>query len=59
MKQVLLSIAHAVPGLLEHSSFHVSLAGWPAAAVVFVVGATIVAMTVVLTGSSAASESAN
>ncbi len=50
MKQVLVSIARTIPGLLEHSAFHVSLAGWPAAAAVLVVGATIVATTMILAG---------
>lgn len=48
MKQALASIARTVPGLLEHSTFQICLQGWPAAAAVFFVGATIVATTMVL-----------
>lgn len=59
MKQVLVSIARTIPGLLEHSAFHVTLAGWPAAAAVFAVGATIVATAIVLTGNGTNSEPAN
>ena len=51
MKQMLVSIARAVPALLEHSVFQVSLQGWPAATAVAVVGATIVAAAIVLSGS--------
>ena len=56
MKQVLVGVARTLPGLLEHSAFHVSLAGWPAAAAVLVVGATIVATTMILAGSKASPE---
>ena len=50
MKQVIISVARTIPALLEHSSFHVSLAGWPAAVAVLAVGATIVAATALLRG---------
>ncbi len=54
MKQVLASIVRTVPGLLEHSTFQICLQGWPAAAAIFFVGATIVATTMVLRGDGSA-----
>ena len=56
MKQMLVSIARTVPTLLEHSTFHVSLQGWPAATAIAVVGATIVATVIVLSGNQGARE---
>ncbi len=50
MKQMLVSIARTVPALLERSTFQVSLQGWPAATAVAVVGVTIVATVIVLSG---------
>lgn len=56
MKQVLVNIARTVPALLERSAFQISLQGWPAAAAVAVVGATIVATAIVLNGKQVAPE---
>ena len=50
MKQILISIARSVPKMLEHSTFQVSLQGWPAATAVAVIGVTIVATVIVLGG---------
>ncbi len=54
MKHVLISIAQTVPELLRHSALHITLAGWPAAAAVAAVGATIVLTAVILTDGSPA-----
>ncbi len=51
MRQFITSVARVVPVVLEHSALQVSLQGWPAAAAVAFVGATIVASVIVLSGS--------
>ena len=54
MKQVLISIARAVPEMLKHTTVHISLAGWPAAAAIGAIGATVVATAIVLTSTGSA-----
>lgn len=50
MKEMLVSIVRTVPALLERSTFQVSLQGWPAATAVAVIGVTVVATAIVLSG---------
>ncbi len=54
MRQVLLSLARVAPEVLRHSSFRVILSGWPAATAVIAVGATAVAVAVILRDSRCA-----
>lgn len=56
MKEMLVSIVRTVPALLERSAFQVSLQGWPAATAVAVIGATVVATAIVLSGKQNAME---
>ena len=50
MKSLFHGIVRVLPVVLERSAFQIVLHGWPAAAAIGFVGATIVATVVVLSG---------
>lgn len=58
MREMLLSLTRVAPEVLRRSSFRVVLHGWPAAAAVIAVGATVVAVTALLRDSRCAGSAA-